>query len=174
VLLRDGRSAVLSRPTERDAAAFRHYLQAVGGESDFLSFGPGVDDFTLEQELDYVSAFADPATGLMLKAEVDERWVATVSILRGTRSRFRHAGTLGLSVLREAWGLGLGRALCRAALDEARASGLRRVTLYVRADNVRAIRLYESLGFRHEGRMAGAFAIGDTDYDDLVMGLYPL
>ncbi|HEY3493766.1 MAG TPA: GNAT family N-acetyltransferase [Polyangiaceae bacterium] len=172
--LRDGRTAVLSRATERDAPAFLTYLERIGGESDFLSFGPGEGGFTLEQELEYLKAFADPATGVALKAELDGRFVGSATIVRGSRPRFRHGGTLGVSTLRETWGLGLGRALCKAVIEEARAIGLRRVTLSVRSDNARAIGLYESLGFRHEGRLRGAFAIGDVEYDDLVMGLYPL
>ena len=43
--------------------------------------------------------------------------------------------------------------------------------LLVHPDNQRAIRLYESLGFAHEGRLVGAFVVGGTAYDELVMGL---
>jgi hypothetical protein len=36
---------------------------------------------------------------------------------------------------------------------------------------LRSFALYESLGFRHEGRLIGAFAVGETLFDDLQMGL---
>jgi len=169
--LRDGRTAVIAPASEADAAAFLEHLEQVAGESDFMSFGPGESGHTLEQEVEYLKAFSDPATGLMLKAELEGTLSGVVTIVRGVRQRFRHTGLLGLSVRRDAWGLGVGRALTRAALELAKDSGIRRVTLYVRADNQRAIRLYESLGFQHEGRLVGAFAVGDLEYDDLVMGL---
>jgi ribosomal protein S18 acetylase RimI-like enzyme len=171
IRLRDGQSAVITRASMADAAAVLAHLERVAGETDFLSFGPDETGDTLEQEVEYLKAFEDPANGLMLKAELAGSLAALVSIVRGTRPRFRHTGLLGLTVCRDAWGLGLGRALTEQALEQTRAVGIRRVTLYVRADNARAIRLYESLGFQHEGRMAGAFAIGEVDYDDLVMGL---
>lgn len=172
--LRDGRTAVIARATEEDAPAFLRYLEQIAVESDFLSFGPGEQGYTLEEEIEYLRAFGDPTTGVALKAELDGGFVGSATLLRGSRPRFRHVGTLGLSTLRSTWGLGLGRALASAILDEGRKLGLRRITLYVRADNERAIRLYESLGFVHEGCLRGGFAIGKAEYDDLVMGLYPL
>jgi RimJ/RimL family protein N-acetyltransferase len=169
--LRDGRELTVARATDADADAFVRHLEQVAGESDFLSFGRGELALVLEEERAYLKALSEPDGGLALKAVLEGRLVGMVTIVRGHRPRFRHTGTLGLSVQREVWGLGVGRALAEAALGGARELGLRRVTLYVRADNERAIRLYEALGFRLEGRLVGGFAIGDTDYDDLVMGL---
>ena len=48
-------------------------------------------------------------------------------------------------------GSGLGRALTLAGLDYLRSRGLPSVMLYVNEDNTPAIRLYESLGFAHQG-----------------------
>ena len=47
-------------------------------------------------------------------------------------------------------GQGVGEALMRGVLDEARARGLREVWLEVLVQNEPAIRLYEKLGFEHE------------------------
>jgi ribosomal-protein-alanine N-acetyltransferase len=52
-------------------------------------------------------------------------------------------------VVRESWrGRGLGEALMRHALEAFMARGMPAVELKVHAENERAVRLYERLGFR--------------------------
>ena len=46
-------------------------------------------------------------------------------------------------------GAGVGRALITAAIDHARATGIRRLVLESNTALVAAVRLYESVGFRH-------------------------
>lgn len=68
---------------------------------------------------------------------------------------FDAAGRAELSILlgeTEQWGKGYGREAMRLLLDHAfRDLRLHAVWLVVREDNLRAVRLYESLGFRHGG-----------------------
>ncbi|MDT7834771.1 GNAT family N-acetyltransferase [Aquabacterium sp. OR-4] len=84
----------------------------------------------------------------------------------GLQLRRRHVMMLGLSVAPEAQGQGVGRALMTALLDYAdRWAQVLRLELQVFADNQRAIALYESLGFRCEGRHIG-YALRDGQYVD--------
>ena len=63
-------------------------------------------------------------------------------------------------------GLGIGRTLMSAALDFTdRWANYSRVELTVHADNVRAVRLYESLGFVREG-VHRDFSFRDGGYAD--------
>ncbi len=54
---------------------------------------------------------------------------------------------LGICIIPSAQGRGYGRAMMLALLRHARAKGIRTIHLSVDADNMRACRLYESLGF---------------------------
>lgn len=84
----------------------------------------------------------------------------------GVQLRRRHVMHLGISVAPEAQGQGVGRALMTAMIDYAdRWAQVLRIELQVYADNRRAIALYESLGFRHEGRHVG-YALRDGQYVD--------
>ena len=68
--------------------------------------------------------------------------------------RQKHVCSLGISVAEAYQGRGVGRALMNACLDFAdNWANYPRVELTVHADNVRAVKLYESLGFHYEGRM---------------------
>ncbi|MFC5955695.1 GNAT family N-acetyltransferase [Streptomyces pratens] len=76
----------------------------------------------------------------------------------------------GLAVAEEARGAGVGRALVRAAVQEARDRGARRITLRVLGHNTTARVLYESEGFVVEGVQPEEFFLGGRYVDDVLMG----
>ncbi|MFF3905163.1 GNAT family N-acetyltransferase [Streptomyces sp. NPDC001848] len=76
----------------------------------------------------------------------------------------------GLAVAEEARGAGVGRALLRAAQDEARRRGARRITLRVLGHNTPARALYESEGFMVEGVLPEEFLLEGEYVDDVLMG----
>lgn len=84
--------------------------------------------------------------------EVDGRVVATAGLV-AFHGRMSHAGEIAhIMVHDEFQGHGFGRRLLEALLDVAdNHLGLVRVELVVYADNTAAVRLYERLGFVHEG-----------------------
>jgi ribosomal protein S18 acetylase RimI-like enzyme len=76
----------------------------------------------------------------------------------------------GLAVAEAARGTGAARALLRAAQDEARRLGARRITLRVLGHNTPARKLYESEGFTVEGVLPGEFLLEGDYVDDVLMG----
>ncbi|WP_171990688.1 GNAT family N-acetyltransferase [Streptomyces sp. JHA26] len=76
----------------------------------------------------------------------------------------------GLVVADAARGNGVGRALVRAAVEEARRRGSRRITLRVLGHNTAARRLYESEGFTVEGVQPEEFLLDGRYVDDVLMG----
>ncbi|MFD7304491.1 GNAT family N-acetyltransferase [Streptomyces pharetrae] len=107
-----------------------------------------------------------------LVAELDGRVVGYIRLGFPTpvpsNSHVRHVR--GLGVAEEARGRGVGRALVRAAVEEARAGGFRRITLRVLGHNTRARALYESEGFVVEGVQPEEFFLDGTYVDDVMMG----
>ena len=82
-----------------------------------------------------------------------------------------HIGTLGIALVPGVRRQGLGERLLRTAIGAAWAKGLTRIELSVRADNARAIALYERCGFVHEGTLRRGFCIAGQSYDVHVMAL---
>ncbi|WP_326583350.1 GNAT family N-acetyltransferase [Streptomyces sp. NBC_00481] len=76
----------------------------------------------------------------------------------------------GLAVSDRARGAGVARALLRAARDEARRRGARRLTLRVLGHNTPARKLYESEGFVVEGILPEEFLLDGAYVDDVLMG----
>lgn len=82
-----------------------------------------------------------------------------------------HVGIIGLGLMPEYRGRGIGAALMTAALERAWAKGFTRIELTVRADNLRAKRLYERLGFTVEGLHRRTFRVNGEYFDSFFMGL---
>jgi ribosomal protein S18 acetylase RimI-like enzyme len=101
----------------------------------------------------------------------DDTVVGWCDIILSDRETMRHGGMLGIGITPPYRGHGLGERLLSISLAEAQARDVVRVGLHVRADNARAIRLYERLGFRHEGRLRRNIRIDGIDYDSLMMAI---
>lgn len=87
------------------------------------------------------------------------------------RPVYAHGGVLGMGIVAEHRGRGIGEALMHAALEQARRRGLTRVELTVRADNERAIALYRKLGFVDEGVKRNAIRVDGAYIDVFCMAL---
>ncbi len=86
----------------------------------------------------------------------------------GSGLRRRHVMGLGIAVLPEAQGQGVGLALMSALCGWADRWGqVLRIELTVFVDNPRAVALYERCGFRTEGRHVG-YALRDGHYVDVL------
>jgi putative acetyltransferase len=108
-------------------------------------------------------------TDFVLLAEREGRMLGSAGLHpAGQALRRRHAAMLGISVAPEAQGQGVGRALMQALCDYAdRWAQILRIELTVFSDNERAIRLYRSMGFEHEGTHRG-YALRDGAYADVL------
>ncbi len=95
--------------------------------------------------------------------------VGWCDIIRSDRPVFRHCGFLGIGVLAQHRGLGIGRALMSATIEAAFSCGISRIELTVRADNTRAISLYQHLGFLPEGHLRHHMLVDGQFHDSLVM-----
>ena len=105
-------------------------------------------------------------------AEVDDRLVGYIRLGLATElvSNAHVRMIRGLAVAEEARGLGVGRALLRAAVEEARCQGARRITLRVLGHNAPARKLYETEGFVVEGVQPEEFFLDGAYVDDVLMG----
>ena len=83
--------------------------------------------------------------------------------------KYRHRAGMGISVLKDYWGCGLGSFLMQLAVDQAKANGFEQLELDVYSDNARAIHLYEKFGFERCGTMPRAFKLKDGTYRDEIM-----
>lgn len=147
--------------------ALREALDSVAREKRFLAFteAPPLE----EAYAFYASVLSNQEC--MRIAILDGVVVGWCDILRGHGQARAHVGSLGIGVVAEARGQGVGSALLCAAIDVAWASGLTRIELAVREDNPRAKALYARRGFLAEGLLRRAFTVDGVYYDATAMAL---
>jgi putative acetyltransferase len=143
-----------------DAAGFRECLDSVARERQYLA---QVEALPLERVREFVaqSVEQDATEGIVGWCDVFPHWAYAL----------QHVGSLGMGVHARFRGQGLGRALILQTLDHALKKGIFRVELEAREDNTRAIRLYEQVGFQHEGRAPCALRFDGVFYAGIKMAL---
>lgn len=170
--LSDGRILTIREARPEDAHAVLDYVDAVSGESDFLSFGAGEFGLSEEDERAFLRKCRDSENDICLIGLIDGLVVSTLAFQAGRRTRVRHCGAFGISVRKQVWGLGIGSAMLDALIEWARSTGIvTKINLRVRTDNRRAIRLYESKGFAVEGTIRRDIRVDGTYFDHHAMGL---
>jgi RimJ/RimL family protein N-acetyltransferase len=100
------------------------------------------------------------------------RVIGHLNVSREESPATRHVASLGMSVVPDRRGQGVGKALLKSCLDWAREFGVEKLALSVYPDNERAIGLYRKMGFVEEGRLSGHSKKAMGYRDEIVMGLW--
>jgi ribosomal protein S18 acetylase RimI-like enzyme len=150
--------------SQDDIESLHACLDSVGRERKYLGFTQAAP-----MEETRKSLLADMERGDIRLIALDaSKVVGWCHIRPDGWEGFTHTGRLGMGVLKEYRGQGIGSALLHQALAEARNRGLERVDLSVFASNTTAVRLYEKFKFEVEGRKKSARKL-DGMYDDIIM-----
>ena len=126
-----------------------------------------------EDEMAHIEKQRDNKTSALLVGTVDGEIICVASLRAPTKERLAHQVDLGISVRKAYWDMGAGSHMMGAVIAFARSNGVSEIIhLGVRADNVRAIHLYEKFGFIEIGRYPHYFKINNEYFDDVLMNLY--
>lgn len=156
-----------------DAAAMVAYAQALYAEGNpFLPCAPGEFRYTVDEERALVEKASTSGNSVYLLAFAGKDLVGLANCTGGTRLANRHNAILGISVHKDHRKQGIGTAMLTWLLDWARRTHvIRRVELFVLADNEHAIHIYGKFGFKHEGTRRRALLRDGHYVDDHIMAL---
>ena len=148
---------------EEHIPGFRAAVDVVARETKYLAFleAPPLEDVTRFVRDNMERGYPQ---FVVLSAGTVVGWRDVIP--NRTRVIYSHCGSLGIGLLPEFRGKGIGRQLMQRAIDAAFAFGLTRIELAVRERNANAIALYKSLGFEVEGLHRNAVCIGGQ-YENL-------
>lgn len=151
--------------TEEDVEGYHHVLDVVARERQYISF---LKAPPIEQTRAFVVqniARDDP----QFVARLEEQIVGWCDVSPKHQAIYAHSAVLGMGVLPDYRGRGIGKALISAALEKAFDKNIVRVELAVFSDNLNAIRLYEKFGFCIEGELQDDVFIDGRYRNSLVM-----
>ncbi len=169
VTLRNGAAAELRSPEICDAEQMISYLRQTSEETHFMVRYPEECDQTPAAAQKRLQAMEDHERSFMLAAFLDGELVGNCGVnAMSDHFKMRHRASLGISIKKKAWGLGLGTLLIEKALEQAKKNGFTQVELGVFSDNERARGLYRKLGFTEMGCIPRAFYLKDGTYRDEV------
>jgi RimJ/RimL family protein N-acetyltransferase len=169
VAVENDRSVVVRPARPRDAKGWIDLLTEVSQENRFILLEKVT---TTRREMARVFRFTAWSTDTAaLVALSGDRVVGQLTATRNVNI-YRHLAELGMSVLPDFRGKGVGMGLMEGAKDWARAFGVEKLVLQVVPDNARAIRFYQKAGFEIEGHRRGHAKLS-YGYEDLIeMGLW--
>ena len=166
---KSGRPFTIRTAQPEDAAALLDYIRSVAEETEFFIIEPDEFPDSVEKERGWVIDHLDHPAQIALMAEASGQVIGSLSFESGPYRRISHRGTLGIAVVHQWRGQGVGTALLRTLIDWAMANPLiEKVCLDVFATNTNAIRLYNKLGFVEEGRRPRDVKLGPGRYVDAI------
>ena len=169
VVLEGGVELLVRNAAASDARALRETMQRTHAETDYLLSYPDEQSSDDEQEARSLEETERSSNEVELVAIIDGQIVgsAGVSAVR-SRRKVAHRARFGISILKEYWGMGIGRVLMETSIDCARKAGFTQLELEVVADNERAVSLYRRAGFEEYGRNPRGYKSASAGYQELV------
>ncbi len=153
---------------ERYIESFNKALGSVAREKLFLSWtdGPSIEStkaFITDNVRNHIPQVFAVENGNV---------IGWCDICPRTKQTEKHCGILGMGIIKEYRGMGIGTQLIKAAIDKAKAFGLERVELEVFESNRVAQKLYEKMDFKIEGIRNRAFKIDGNYINTILMYKY--
>lgn len=165
VTLKNGRAVRLATYRPEDKEALVSMYASMSPEA--IKWGlPPYDRARIERWT------SDLANNITLIARLEERVVGHLQLFRIPFERRKGVAEVFIYIHQDFQNAGLGTMMMRKAIELAKERSFHRIGLTVVADNYRAIKVYEKVGFKKEGIARETFYGDDHRYhDEVEMGL---
>ena len=161
ITLKNGKKAILQSPIESDAEQLLNMIKQACGETDYLTRYPEEWSITVEQEQRWINNFAVAESGVCIVCYINGIIAGNCQINFGCGIKTKHSATIGISILKDYWGLGIGSAMFEEMIEIAKERGVEIIELGVIESNERALKLYEKYGFKIVRKRPNAFILKD-------------
>lgn len=167
-LLKNGKEVIFRSPTASDAESFLKFRKMIPHESTHTMQYVGIKLPTVEETAKRLTTQQEDKTTVNICAFDGEKVIATLNFRLPWDDHpwVKHLGQFGMFILREYWGLGIGKRLLELQEVHARAISVSRIEAMVRVQNERGIKLYLNSGYKIEGTREKAAKIDGNLIDE--------
>lgn len=163
--LKNGKQAILKNPSVDDAAEVLDCIKKACAETDNLMKYPEEwDAFTVEGEANFIRTNQKSESNLFICCYVDGKIAGNCNIDFHKGLKVAHRAVIGIALLKEYWGLGIGTAMIEELIKVARKNGTEILELEYKEGNEQGRRLYDKLGFKVVCEKPNAFKLKDGTY----------
>ena len=163
--LRDGRELLMRSVDELDAEAMLEYIRRTAEETYFLICYPEEVRLDLEEEKEILRKSLESDKTVWFTVFDGDKVVGNCSISGiSDKIKYRHRCGLGIAILQEYVGQGLGTMLLERAIDKAKELGFEQLELGVFEDNANAFSLYKKLGFKEYNIYPKSITINNCNF----------
>jgi RimJ/RimL family protein N-acetyltransferase len=158
-------------PQKEDLASMHTYINEISKEKTYITYQG--EQISLEDEEKYLNGQLEKINKnevVQLLLFVNNEFSGVSEIKLGQRVE-NHVGTFGITISQKYRGKGFGKLLMKCVLEESSKNlpTLRLVILKVFAENEIAKKMYESFGFKENGRLPKGIQYRGKDVDEIEM-----
>ena len=172
-MLPDGREITIKSAGPEDALKIKLHREEVCGETHFMAREPEDGPWNQEMIRARFESVANDDREFMVDAYLGDELIGELGITTvRPHIKYLHRAYLGMSILQEYVGKGLGSFMMKTALEQAKANGYEQVELGVFSVNAIARHMYSKMGFKEYGMNPRAFKLPDGSYNDEIIMAY--
>lgn len=166
-------SITLREATPKDAEELLTIMNILDKETPFLLVNQQslkLNSKDMAEQLDFIY---EQDNQLILLAYNHDRLIGVATVMAELEAPLKHVGEIGISILKEYWGYGLGTVMLEEIIAWAKETDIiKRLEIKVQERNQRAVALYQKVDFETEGIIRRGFLSETNDYLDIILMSY--
>lgn len=170
--LKNQKLVTIRQATVEDAEKLLNCIKKYLPESEYIPRLQEEIKLTLEQEQERINTFRTSENSLLLVAEYENEIIGNIDLNGSPMKAMEHTAIIGMGLLKEWRGSGLGSVLMKSVVDWAKANPmLELIWLQVYTENSAGLNLYRKMGFEENGLVKNFFKQHGKYYDNLTMSM---
>ena len=170
IKLKNGQILTITEPTLDDAQELADYANAIRKESRFITLSEEDGFSSKESQEKWIQSTINNNRYFIFSAKIDGKIVGIGNFgQKSNKIRIAHRCDMGVSVLKEYWGLGIATELMKVIVEKAKEVRFEQIELQVVSENKSARHLYSKFGFYETGYIKNGMKYSDNTYAKLIL-----